>query len=305
MSKIQQALQRLQREDKSQSKSTAAPLPETVIPIARKKTVELQGEKFHVDQEQLIRGGLLAPLDQAIPVAGEFRRIKRPLLDNAARNMPNDDEEHMNVIMVASAMPGAGKTFCSVNLAASISLERELNVLLIDADVAKPHVSSAFGLADRRGLLDLLIDDSLSFEDVIVRTDLNDLQVLPAGAKHSQSTELLASDKMAELLHEVATRYEDRIIVMDSPPLLLTSEAPAVSRLAGQIALVIESGKTTTSAIEDALELLDKDKAINVILNKSLYSQRGGYYGSDKFVEYGHYGFDEEHGKYDPQATRD
>ncbi len=305
MSKIQRALQRLQREGKLREAASPGPLPEAVIPIARKKTIALEGDKYHVDQEKLIHGGLLAPLDQAIPVAGEFRRIKRPLLDNAARDLSNDHNEHMNVIMVASAMPGAGKTFCSVNLAASISLERELNVLLIDADVAKPHISSALGLGDRRGLLDLLVDDSLSVEDVIVRTDLNDLQVLPAGRSNSQSTELLASDKMAEVLHELATRYHDRIIVMDSPPLLLTSEAPAVARQAGQIALVIESGKTTTSAIEDALEHLDNKKAINVILNKSLYSQRGGYYGSNKYVEYGHYGFNDEHGRNDPEDARE
>lgn len=305
MSKIQQALQRLQREGKLRGAASPGPLPETVIPIARKKTVAFEGVKHHVDEQQLVDGGLLAPLGQAIPVAGEFRRIKRPLLDNAARDLSSNHDEHMNVIMVASAMPGAGKTFCSVNLAASISLERELNVLLIDADVAKPHISTALGLGDRRGLLDLLVDDSLSVEDVIVRTDLNDLQVLPAGSKNSQSTELLASDKMAEVLHEVATRYHDRIIVMDSPPLLLTSEAPAVARQAGQIALVIESGKTTARAIEDALEHLDNGKAVNVILNKSLYSQSGGYYGSDKYVEYGGYVFNEEHGRNDPQNARE
>lgn len=300
MSKIQRALERVQREDKLRGSAPSSPSPESLTPIPRKKTVVFEGDKHHVDQAQLIRGGLLAPLDKAIPVAGEFRRIKRPLLDNAAADLSTAHNEHMNVIMVASALPGVGKTFCSVNLAASISLERELNVLLIDTDVAKPHISSAFGLGERRGLLDLLIDDSLGIEDVIVRTDLNDMQVLPAGTKHSQSTELLASDKMAEVLHEVATRYHDRIIVMDSPPLLLTSEAPAVARQAGQIALVIESGKTTTSAIEDALELLDNDKAINIILNKSLHSQRGGYYGSND-VEYGDYHFNEEHGKRDAQ----
>ena len=124
----------------------------------------------------------------------------------------------MNVILVASAMSGAGKTFCSVNLAASISLERELNVLIIDADVAKPHISAAFGLDERPGLIDLLENEDSKIEDFLVRTDLNDIQVLPAGRRHTQSTELLASERMGALISELATRYADRIIVMDSPP---------------------------------------------------------------------------------------
>jgi Mrp family chromosome partitioning ATPase len=139
-------------------------------------------------------------------------------------------------------------------------------------------------------LIDILEDESMSIDEVLIRTDLNDIQVLPAGRKHSQSTELLASDRMAELMHELATRYSDRIIIMDSPPLLVTSEAQAAARQAGQVALVVESGKTTNQEIQESLEQLDQDKAINVILNKSVYTQAGGYYGGG----YGHYGFNDE-----------
>jgi exopolysaccharide/PEP-CTERM locus tyrosine autokinase len=292
MSKIHEALRKLQKQGKSATSGSAvfnSRLPETVIPLARKKNVTFTGEKFHLDQEQLTHRGLLAPLDQAIPVTDEFRRVKRPLIDNAL-NTEGADGEHMNLIMVASALPGAGKTFCSVNLAASISLERELNVLLVDADVAKPHISTAFGLGDRPGLIDILADETISIDDVLVRTDLNDIQVLPAGRKHPQSTELLASERMAAVMHELATRYTDRIVVIDSPPLLITSEAQAVARQVGQIALIVETGVTTDNNIRDALELLDRDKAINVILNKSLYTQTSGYYGGG----YGHSEFNFE-----------
>lgn len=298
MSKIYEALRKLQKQGAKAGPATnsgaaqiSRRLPETVIPIARKKKVEIDGEKFHLDEESLIHKGLLAPLDQAIPVADEFRRIKRPLIDNASRQ-GDDNPDHMNLILVASAMPGAGKTFCSVNLAASISLERELNVLLVDADVAKPHISTVFGLEDKPGLIDLLVDDTLSIEDVLVRTDLNDIQVLPAGRRHAQSTELLASERMEAVMNELATRYDDRLIVLDSPPLMITSEAPALAAHVGQIVLVVESGKTTEREIQEALELLDRDKAINFILNKSLYSQTGGYYGGG--YGYGTYGFNEE-----------
>jgi receptor protein-tyrosine kinase len=291
VSKIQEALKKLQGQggestDTQSLFRSRIRTPEAVIPIARRKKVDFEGEKLHLDQQELIRGGLLAPLDRAIPVAEEFRRIKRPIIDNAVRRIEGQDE-HMNLVMVASPLPGAGKTFCSLNLAASISLERDLNVLLVDADVAKPHLSTAFGLRDSPGLLDILADETRSVEEVLIRTDLNDIQVLPAGVEHTQSTELLASDRMELVMQELARRYSDRVIILDSPPLLISSEAPALARQTGQILMIVESGKTTHEQIQGALEVLDRDKAINLILNKSTYSQTGGYYGG----YYGYSGF--------------
>lgn len=294
MSKIHEALRRLQKQgglSKQRSKETQSQnqAPQAVVPIASNKKEDLAGPKYHLDETSLIEGGLLAPLDQAIPIADEFRRIKRPIIDSAQRS-DLDSDDNMNVIMVASPLPGAGKTFCSMNLAVSISLERELTVLLVDADVAKPHISRALGLQDRPGLIDLLEDDSLSVVDVLVRTDMNNIQVLPAGQRRAQTTELLASERMAVLTQELATRYSDRIVIMDSPPLLITSEAQAVARGAGQIVVVVENGATTNQEIAEALELLDPDKAINLLLNKSTHRQRGGYYGA----AYGKYGFSDE-----------
>ena len=296
MSKIREALKKLQGSEQPKKSeagqstmTTGRRLPESVIPIARKKKIIIGGEKHHLDEKNLIRAGLLAPLDHAIPVADEFRRIKRPLIENVYKHR-GDENGYTNLIMVASALPGVGKTFCAVNLAASISLERELHVLLVDADVAKQHISREFGLSDHPGLIDILEDETRSIEEVLVRTDLNDLQVIPTGRKHTQSTELLASDRMADVVKELATRYPDRIIVMDSPPLLMTSEAQELARQAGQIALVIESGKTLKQEVQETLETLDQRKPINVILNKSIYTQPGAYYGGG----YGYYGFDDD-----------
>lgn len=295
MSKIQDALKKLQKDAPPQPQKPPPTLrngfmhgPErSSVPVARKKKVTIEGPKHHVDQQALVAAGLLAPLDHAIPVADEFRRIKRPLITNATQGLA-DGTDHMNVIMVASAMPKAGKTFCSVNLAVSLSLERELNVLLVDADVAKPHISREFGLGDAPGLIDLLVDDSRSLEETLVRTDLNDIQILPAGSGHPQATELLASDRMSEIVDELATRYPDRIILLDSPPLLITSEAQALASQVGQIALVVEAGSTQHHTLLQAVEVLDSDKAINVILNKSRHSSQSGYYGG----EYGYYGYE-------------
>jgi exopolysaccharide/PEP-CTERM locus tyrosine autokinase len=268
-------------EPKPTSSSTSA-APRSTVPIARKKKIVVEGSKHHVEQAALVRAGLLAPLDEAAATTDEFRRIKRPLLANAMSKQAGD--AHMGVIMITSALPGAGKTFCSVNLAASISLEREVNVLLVDADVAKPHISREFGLADAPGLIDLLIDDKLDMEEVLVRTDLNDIQILPAGRRHAQATELLASDRMSVIIHELATRYGDRMVLLDSPPLLVTSESPALASKVGQIVLIVEAGNTSHQELAHVLHLLDTNKAINVILNKTRSWTRFGEY----YMNYGY-----------------
>jgi receptor protein-tyrosine kinase len=293
MSKVQEALGKFRKQAPSKPKADKGKDgfgvgdERSSVPIARKKKFDALGPKYHVEQEALVRDGLLAPLDHAVSVADEFRRIKRPLINNAIKNSART-EDHMNMVLVTSAMPGSGKTFCVVNLAVSMSLERELNVVVVDADVLKPHISTSLGLEEREGLIDLLLDDSRSIEEMLVRTDLNDIQVLPAGRRHPQATELLASDRMVEIVEELATRYPDRIILLDSPPLLITSEANALASQVGQIALVIEAGKTDHHSLQQALELLDSNKAINAILNKSWHSTRIAYRGSG----YGYYSYE-------------
>jgi exopolysaccharide/PEP-CTERM locus tyrosine autokinase len=285
LSKIQDALKKLQKDlparpDPSVPASMGMKYRkyQSAIPAARQKKVTIEGEKHHVNQEDLIRGGLLAHPDLGISVADEFRRIKRPILDNALRKGP-EAADQKNVVLIASALPRAGKTFCSVNLAVSISLERELHVLLVDADVVKPHISREFGLAKRRGLIDLLLEDSLQISDCLVRTDINDIQILPAGTKHARSTELLASERMSAIITELSSRYPDRIILLDSPPLLATSEALSLADQVGQIAIVVECGETTHHSLTETLALLNPEKATNIILNKSWRSMQSGYYG--------------------------
>lgn len=253
--------------------------------LGHAKNVMAVGPRHHLDSERLVKAGLLAPANHAVPVADEFRRIKRPLIRNATGKL-GDLDRHMNVIMISSSLPDAGKTFCSVNLAVSISLERELNVLLVDADVAKQHISREFGLGNAPGLIDLLVDDSRELEEILVRTDLNDIQVLPAGSGNPHATELLASERMSTIIAELAARYPDRIVLLDSPPLLITSEAQALAGQVGQIVLIVEAGSTRQQELLQTVELLDRNKPINVILNKSRYDSRTGYYGTD----YGYYG---------------
>jgi exopolysaccharide/PEP-CTERM locus tyrosine autokinase len=233
-----------------------------------------------LDFEQLREASIVPPEELAPNLANEFRRIKRPLLKSAF-GKGEERIEQGNLIMLCSALSGEGKTFTSMNLAMSVALERERTVLLIDADVAKPHISRAMNLDKRKGLMDLLVDRTLDISEVLVQTDMPGLRVLPAGTQHEYATELLASERMEELMSEIAGRYQNRIVILDSPPLLQTSEAQVLTGLVGQVVVVVHAGSTPQSAVESALELVDPSKHVSLILNKSRISTGGdSYYGS-------------------------
>jgi protein-tyrosine kinase len=214
-------------------------------------------------------------------VAQQFRRIKRPIL-NIAFGVGVPESENANVIMLGSALPGTGKTFCSFNLAASIAKEKDVGAVLVDADVLKPNISIAFGVQDRPGLTNYLLDSSISIDDILVATNVNEIIVVPAGQQHDQATELLASRRMEQFVESLSKRFQDRAVIFDTPPLLLTNEAQVLTAHMGQIVLVIEAGASTQETVAQALNSLNRDKPINAILNKV----RGVSVG-----EYGGYGY--------------
>lgn len=220
---------------------------------------------LRVNRAHLQRQGLITPDGSRTANAESFRRIKRYVLaaTNSIRNgIPG------NLVMVTSALAGEGKTFCSVSLATSIALELDRTVLLVDADVAKPSVPSVLGVKAERGLLDLLVDPNLTLPDVMRRTDLGKLTFLPAGTPHPHATELLASSAMKKLLMELASRYRDRVIVFDSPPLLAASESSVLASQMGQIVVVVEACKTSEGALKSALGRVDAAKITGLLLNK-------------------------------------
>jgi exopolysaccharide/PEP-CTERM locus tyrosine autokinase len=224
--------------------------------------------------DMLVPGSNLSP-----EIKNEYRRIKRPLLSNAFGKTASLVDQG-NLIVVTSAVPGEGKTYTAVNLALAFAQERDNTVLLIDCDVTKQGVSRLFGVEKRRPeFTDLLASEEISVGDALLRTDVPGLVILPAGKPHEYITEMVASQRMARLVNEIATRYSDRIIIFDAPPLLATPEAQVLAGLVGQIVFVIEAGKTPHSIVDDALEMLPEDKAIGLVLNKSeSLSNRGGYY---------------------------
>lgn len=231
-----------------------------------------------LDQEFLRRAGVIAPEDAASRVNDEFRRIKRPLLANAAGKSARL-VDHGNMIMVTSSVAGEGKTHTAINLALNVSRELDYTVLLVDADVIRRETSQLLRIADRVGLVDLLHNDRLQVADVLLRTDVPRLTVMPAGQCHAQATELLSSHEMRRVLNELSSRDSERIIIFDSPPLLATAEAQVLAEQMGQIVLVVEAGRTSQSVVEEAVALLDKSKPIGLILNKSRQKMTADYYG--------------------------
>jgi protein-tyrosine kinase len=222
--------------------------------------------QFVVDRNRLRALNLITPDGERTPLAESFRRIKSQILANL--NKPKPDAPPANLVMVTSALAGEGKTFCTLNLAISMALGRDRTVLLVDADVAKPSIPRVLGLDVQRGLLDLLVDRKIDLEDVLWKTDIGRLTVLPAGTAHQHATELLGSDAMRGLLRDVAERYHDRIVVFDSPPLLAASESAALASQVGQIVVVVEAGKTSEAALKSALGRIDTSRVTGLLLNK-------------------------------------
>ena len=182
-----------------------------------------------------------------------------------------------NLIMVTSSVPSEGKTFSSVNLSMSIAAEIDHTVLAIDTDIAKRDLTRTFNALGRPGIFDVLSDDSLNLSDVMLRTNIPNFVLIPAGLNSDGSTELLASVRMREICEELANRYSDRVVVFDTPPVLATSAALALAPRMGQVCLVVEAGKTKQETLDEALGLIDRSRITGLILNKSKQQRRSSY----------------------------
>lgn len=239
----------------------------------------------HIDRPALIKAGFLPPEHMTRLVTNQFRHVKRPLLA-AALGRAMEPVPNGRMIMVASSMPGEGKTFVSLNLAISIALERDINVVLVDADVAKPHISRLLGVESEPGLLEALQDEDLDAASLILPTDVPKLQVLPAGKPSETATELLASIRMQAVAARLGAWDKNRVVIFDSPPLLLTSESHALAQPMGQVVLVVHAGFTPQQAVHDAIACIEDDKSISLLLNQSEKGAEPGYY----YGKYGSYG---------------
>ena len=235
----------------------------------------INSRQVELDLERLAGLGLVTQEGGRTAVAEDFRAIKRPLLRTArAATIANS-----NLIVVTSALPGEGKTYCAVNLAMSIAMEMDSTVLLVDADVARPSVLKVLGLPPGPGLMDVLLGEQADLSDVILKTNIRTLSVVPAGRADKHATELLASRSMSRLLADIAGRYADRIVIFDSPPLLLTTEASVLAAHMGQVVMVVEAEHTTQHAVKEALQRIQHCPNVNLIYNKSRATADAKYYG--------------------------
>jgi protein-tyrosine kinase len=281
MSLVERALKKLQ-----ESRGTAPPVtppPSSPLPPAQRAAtpplpLPRSTRVVTIDQAALRAAELLPAETEVRRLKQEFRQIKRPLIANA---MGRGDAAVPNghAILVSSALPGDGKTFTSINLALSMALEKDVSVLLVDADVAKRHVSRVMNISNEPGLLDVLRDESIDVESKIIDTDIPGLSLLSAGELSATATEYLASARMEATVQRLVANDPNRIVLLDSPPLLLTSESRALASVCGQVVLVVRANVTPQQAVFEALQMLGEGRSIGIVLNGGSEENRRGYYG--------------------------
>jgi protein-tyrosine kinase len=250
------------------------------------EAVEASPRNFiEIDLQSLSNRNFVSMATERRLIYEEYRVIKRKLINNAFGGL-SSTLKHPNLILVSSSRPGEGKTFTSVNLALSIALEQDKTVLLVDADVLRPNVSRTLEISTPLGLTDYLSSTDIDVADIIYSTNVERLKLITAGKPHHLSTELLASDKMIELVNEFASRYPDRIVIFDAPPLLGVNETAVLAAMCGQAVVVLEENKTKLNELDKALSLLPKELAVGFVINKAYYSRDKGYgYGYGYYAE--------------------
>jgi protein-tyrosine kinase len=260
---------------------TETAVAEDVAPVAALNRIDL-------DLARLSASSIMTPDAPRSRLADEFRVIKRPLIENAAKK-GTAGIKNGNLIIVTSALPGEGKSFTAANLAMSIAMELDRTVLLVDADVARPSLPTMLGLPARQGLLDLLLDETLDVGDVLMKTNIATLSILSSGTPHPRATELLASEAMIRLVAEMAQRYPDRLIIFDSPPLLVTTEARVLASHMGQVVLVVQAERTAHADVMQALSTVEACPIKLMMLNKGRTAASSSYgYGYGYGYQYGH-----------------
>ncbi len=227
-----------------------------------------------IDIEKLGLANPKSPRMGDTRIAEEFRRIKRPLLRNAVNAPP---EEMRNLILVTSSVPDEGKTFSALNLALSISLERDRTVLLVDCDLQRNQLTNLLGVSDHPGLTEYLSGQIHDVGDVMLPTLVPNVNFIPSGATTRESAELMASDSMNSLTRELSARYRDRIIIFDSPPLLASNAASVLAHAVGQVILVVEAEATPQKVVVEGLSLIADHDLVGVVLNKRPLRSGTGY----------------------------
>ena len=231
-----------------------------------------------LDRGRLASFGIPLPSSERSRTVEEFRLIKRNLMTEWSAGRVGDQRPG-RIIMVTSARPGEGKTFTAINLALAFASERDVKALLVDLDTQHSALKSILGIYGEKGIVDVLAGDR-DLSDALVRTNIANLLVLPAGQGGPQVPELFSSNRMAALMNEATRRYPDRFIILDTPPCMVSSDAATLAPLVGQIVFVVEAHRTQQDEIEAGLSMLSSCPRISLLLNKSeMASAHFGSYG--------------------------
>jgi Mrp family chromosome partitioning ATPase len=268
-----------EREPEPEPEAAPAPEPEQK-PVPRTFLPAVTEAKAEVDRKSLGERGFIVPDSPAGPLAEEFRIVKRQLLLGMGAGSPVSADKR-RTILVCSAQPDEGKTFCAVNLALSLAGERDMEVLLVDADFPKPEVLSILGIEARgAGFVDALADPSLDPERLVIRTDIGGLSVMPAGRYENDVPELVGSDRTARVLERLTEGRPKRIVIFDSPPALMASAAAALAAHVGQLLLVVRADQTNEADLKEAAGLLSGCPQISLLLNGTGFAATGRKFGS-------------------------
>ncbi len=244
-------------------------------------TANRVGARFNLNLPRLAAAGYITPNAARSRITEEYRLIKRALLNHHR----NGASSRSNLILITSTLPAEGKTFTAINLAMSMAAEENMSVLLIDADINKRGAIEVLGCHEKIGLIDVLANPDIDLADVLLETNVPNLTIVPAGQSNERSTELLAGARMAQLAEEMASRYENRFIFFDCPPLLVTTEAAALTAHVGQVLFVVRAEATKEVAVRHALELIDEKPEVGLVLNCTR-----SRIGSSEFGDYYYYG---------------
>ncbi|MWV27868.1 AAA family ATPase [Aurantiacibacter rhizosphaerae] len=258
----------------------ATPQPEPVY-----EDVEFSTTVHPIDRDCLMRHGLIQPEGQVTELLEEFRIVKRQVLQSVRKARETGSGALAQRVLVCSPHPDEGKSYCAANLAIALAAEKDSEVLLVDADFAKPSLLKMLGLPKGPGFMDILAREDMKVEDCVLATDIAGLHVLPAGNHTTSDSEYLASHRTAEVLDRLTRAAPNRIVIFDSPPALAASQAAELADHVGQAIVVARADRTGQSALEDALTLLSSCPDLKLLLNAAHFSPSGrrfgAYYGED------------------------
>jgi len=262
MERIKQALERAREERARQpapvSSEHVSPAP-TVTPV--EQVTYSQTRHIEVSQPILCEKRVVTGFDPC-----EFTDAYKILRTQVLQRL---NENHWNVLAVTSPGIGEGKTLTALNLAASLALEVDYTVLLVDANLRHPSLHEHLGLPGEPGLSDYLLEDTPLPELLVHPKGIDHLTILPGGRALLNSAEMLNSPKMSKLVDELKNRYAGRIVIFDLPPVLSAADAMAFSPYVDATLLVVEEGKTTRQEVENAVAMLSSTNILGTVLNKA------------------------------------